>query len=249
MVTIAAAAGRRRPPVRPPQGGVLLQRLRGPADHRRRRSAILWAAVRPLHRSRSRCSRSGWAWRCRSLSSAAQRRCWPGRCCAARAQHRSMALEADARHLFTDVWTSAGVVVGAGAACSSPAGCGSTRSSRSAVALNIVREGVPLVWRSVDGLMDQALEPEVQAEIERTLSALRRSRDPLRPRRHAARRAAPLRRPAHAHAGELDAGARRGAARVGRAGADERGAGPARHDPAAADGRRGALQAVEDDPM
>src|SRR3982751_2821769 len=27
-------------------------------------------------------------------------------------QHRSIALEADARHLFTDVWTSAGVVVG-----------------------------------------------------------------------------------------------------------------------------------------
>ena len=27
-------------------------------------------------------------------------------------EHRSMALEADARHLFTDVWTSAGVVVG-----------------------------------------------------------------------------------------------------------------------------------------
>ena len=26
--------------------------------------------------------------------------------------HRSMALEADARHLFTDVWTSAGVIVG-----------------------------------------------------------------------------------------------------------------------------------------
>ena len=27
-------------------------------------------------------------------------------------EHRSMALEADARHLFTDVWTSAGVVLG-----------------------------------------------------------------------------------------------------------------------------------------
>ena len=29
-------------------------------------------------------------------------------------QHRSLALEADARHLVTDVWTSAGVVVGIG---------------------------------------------------------------------------------------------------------------------------------------
>src|SRR3982751_6584956 len=27
-------------------------------------------------------------------------------------RHRSIALEADARHLFTDVWTSAGVIVG-----------------------------------------------------------------------------------------------------------------------------------------
>ena len=31
---------------------------------------------------------------------------------AASRQHRSVALEADARHLYTDVWTSAGVVVG-----------------------------------------------------------------------------------------------------------------------------------------
>ena len=41
-------------------------------------------------------------------------------------KHRSIALEADARHLFTDVWTSVGVVL----ACWSllpPAGSGSTR--------------------------------------------------------------------------------------------------------------------------
>ena len=31
---------------------------------------------------------------------------------AASREQRSIALEADARHLFTDVWTSAGVVVG-----------------------------------------------------------------------------------------------------------------------------------------
>jgi divalent metal cation (Fe/Co/Zn/Cd) transporter len=44
----------------------------------------------------------------------------------AREVHRSMALEADARHLFTDVWTSAGVVLGL-LACRPPAGCGWTR--------------------------------------------------------------------------------------------------------------------------
>jgi divalent metal cation (Fe/Co/Zn/Cd) transporter len=38
-----------------------------------------------------------------------------------------------------------------------------------AVAANIVREGVRLLWASADGLMDRALEPEVQATINRTL--------------------------------------------------------------------------------
>jgi len=83
-------------------------------------------------------------------------------------EHRSMALEADARHLFTDVWTSAGVVVGligvqfTGWLWLDPV-------IAIALAANIAREGVLLVWRSADGLMDQALEPEVRADIERTL--------------------------------------------------------------------------------
>jgi cation diffusion facilitator family transporter len=82
--------------------------------------------------------------------------------------HRSIALEADARHLFTDVWTSAGVVVGLLAVMATgwqwldPV-------IAIAVALNILREGARLVWRSSQGLMDRALEPEVRAEIERTL--------------------------------------------------------------------------------
>ena len=37
------------------------------------------------------------------------------------------------------------------------------------MAINILREGFHLVWRSSQGLMDEALEPEVQAQIERTL--------------------------------------------------------------------------------
>jgi cation diffusion facilitator family transporter len=83
--------------------------------------------------------------------------------------HRSIALEADARHLFTDVWTSAGVVVGLLAVMASgwqwldPV-------IAIAVALNILREGARLVWRSSQGLMDRALEPEVRAEIDRTLA-------------------------------------------------------------------------------
>ena len=83
--------------------------------------------------------------------------------------HRSIALEADARHLFTDVWTSAGVVVGLLAVMASgwqwldPV-------IAIAVALNILREGGRLVWRSSQGLMDRALEPEVRADIDRTLA-------------------------------------------------------------------------------
>ncbi|MDO9075345.1 MAG: cation diffusion facilitator family transporter [Rubrivivax sp.] len=81
---------------------------------------------------------------------------------------RSMALEADARHLFTDVWTSAGVVIGLLAVMATgwqwldPV-------IAIAVALNILREGASLVWRSAGGLMDQALEPDAQAEIDKVL--------------------------------------------------------------------------------
>ncbi len=36
-----------------------------------------------------------------------------------------------------------------------------------------MREGVSLVWRSADGLMDMAVEPEVRAQIDRTLDAFK----------------------------------------------------------------------------
>ena len=84
-------------------------------------------------------------------------------------EHRSMALEADARHLVTDVWTSVGVVIGIGAV-------GLTgwlwldAVVAIGVAINILREGVHLMWRSSQGLMDEALEPEVLQQIQTTLS-------------------------------------------------------------------------------
>ncbi|MDP2000045.1 MAG: cation diffusion facilitator family transporter [Rhodoferax sp.] len=83
--------------------------------------------------------------------------------------HRSIALEADARHLVTDVWTSVGVVVGIGAV-------GLTGwlwldpLVAIGVALNILREGFHLIWRSSQGLMDEALEPEVLADIQKVLT-------------------------------------------------------------------------------
>ena len=87
-------------------------------------------------------------------------------------RHRSMALEADARHLLTDVWTSAGVVVGVGLVAVT-GWLWLDAAVAIGVALNIVREGVHLMWRSSEGLMDRALEPEVMAEIERTLDQFR----------------------------------------------------------------------------
>ena len=84
-------------------------------------------------------------------------------------EHRSMALEADARHLVTDVWTSVGVVIGIGAV-------GLTgwlwldAVVAIGVAINILREGVHLMWRSSQGLMDEALEPEVLQQIQTTLA-------------------------------------------------------------------------------
>jgi cation diffusion facilitator family transporter len=84
-------------------------------------------------------------------------------------EHRSIALEADARHLVTDVWTSAGVVIGLGLAwftgwlwLDAVVAIG--------VALNILREGVSLIKRSSQGLMDEALEPKIQAEIREVLA-------------------------------------------------------------------------------
>ncbi len=86
--------------------------------------------------------------------------------------HRSLAVEGDARHLLTDVWTSAGVILGVGLV-------GLTGwiwldpAVAIAVAINIVREGVHLMSRSTEGLMDGALEPEVQQAIDRTLDQFR----------------------------------------------------------------------------
>ena len=87
-------------------------------------------------------------------------------------EHRSIALEADARHLYTDVWTSLGVVAGL-LAVQFSGWLWLDPLAAIAIALNILREGVSLVRRSADGLMDRALESEVQAEIERTLEVFR----------------------------------------------------------------------------
>jgi cation diffusion facilitator family transporter len=83
-------------------------------------------------------------------------------------RHRSIALEADAKHLVTDVWTSVGVVVGLiGVLLTDWLWLDALVAI--GVALNILKEGFHLVWRSSQGLMDEAVEPEVQADIRKIL--------------------------------------------------------------------------------
>ncbi|MCK6425634.1 MAG: cation diffusion facilitator family transporter [Burkholderiaceae bacterium] len=84
-------------------------------------------------------------------------------------EHRSMALEGDARHLFTDVWTSAGVVAGL-VAVHFTGWIWLDPLLAILVALNILREGGRLVWASAAGLMDHAVEPEVQQQIHAVLA-------------------------------------------------------------------------------
>jgi len=82
--------------------------------------------------------------------------------------HNSITLEADARHLMTDVWTSAGVIVGVGLV--SLTGWQILDPIVAiVVAVNIVRTGVLLMQRSVAGLMDAALSPEDRDKVQNVL--------------------------------------------------------------------------------
>lgn len=84
-------------------------------------------------------------------------------------QHYSIALEADAQHLMTDVWTSAGVV--AGVALVAITGWTALDPIVALlVAANIARIGVSLVRRSMLGLLDTALPEEVRARVGRVFA-------------------------------------------------------------------------------
>lgn len=85
-------------------------------------------------------------------------------------RYRSIALEADAHHLFADVWTSVGVVLGlvavhfTGWQWVDPV-------IAIVVALNIVRIGVGLMRRSALGLLDTAIPDEDRRAVVRILDA------------------------------------------------------------------------------
>jgi len=84
-------------------------------------------------------------------------------------RHLSITLEANAHHLLTDVWTSAGVLAGVGAVALT----GWSRLDplvALVVAGNIIATGVRLVRRSVSGLMDAALPVEDQRTLQVALA-------------------------------------------------------------------------------
>ena len=130
-------------------------------------AGIVWAAVHRIANPQPIVA-LGWGLAL-AVASSALNGLLAHRMMAASREHRSIALEADARHLYTDVWTSAGVVVGlllvqaTGWLWLDPV-------IAIGVALNILREGGHLAWRSIEGLMDSAVEPEVRAQIDRTLA-------------------------------------------------------------------------------
>lgn len=84
-------------------------------------------------------------------------------------RHDSVTLEANAQHLLTDVWTSAGVLVGVGLVALT-----GVQLLDPAIALlvaaNITWAGIRIVRRSVAGLMDTALPP---GEVEKVHAVLK----------------------------------------------------------------------------
>jgi cation diffusion facilitator family transporter len=83
-------------------------------------------------------------------------------------RHRSISLQANANHLLTDVWTTAGVVVGVGLV----AVTGLERIDplvALVVAGNIVWTGIGILRESVWGLMDTALPADEQRTLQNVL--------------------------------------------------------------------------------
>ena len=88
-------------------------------------------------------------------------------------EYRSITLEADARHLLTDVWTSAGIIAGVFTVSLT----GWTRVDpliALVVAANILWTGAQLLRRSLLGLMDAALPAADQNAIKDVLSQYER---------------------------------------------------------------------------
>jgi cation diffusion facilitator family transporter len=87
-------------------------------------------------------------------------------------RYNSITLEADAKHLMTDVWTTVGVLIGIGLVALT----GYARLDplvALAVAANIIFTGYRLLVRSGRGLMDVALPAEDTAKVKSVLDSYR----------------------------------------------------------------------------
>jgi len=87
-------------------------------------------------------------------------------------EYRSIALESDAQHLMTDVWTSAGVIVGVAAVVLT----GWQRLDpliALAVAVHILWTGGRLVRRSAQGLLDHSLPQDQLTALDQVLDRYR----------------------------------------------------------------------------
>jgi cation diffusion facilitator family transporter len=105
-------------------------------------------------------------------------------------RHQSIVLEADGKHLLTDVYTSVGVLAGLGLVSLTGAWWLDPVVAL-AVAANILWTGADLVRRSIDGLMDRSLPDD---ELDKVREAIRAHLGPdmefhaLRTRRAGSRR-------------------------------------------------------------
>lgn len=86
-------------------------------------------------------------------------------------RHRSITLEADGKHLMTDVWTSVGVLAGIAVVAATHLVWLDPLIALG-VGINIVFTGVGLVRRSVVGLLDATLPPDEVAIIQQALVPL-----------------------------------------------------------------------------
>jgi len=86
-------------------------------------------------------------------------------------QHDSITIEADAKHLMTDVWTSAGILGGLLVVIWMPQWSILDPLMAMAVAVHILFTGFDLLRRSADGLMDAALPEQDVRDAEALIGA------------------------------------------------------------------------------
>lgn len=133
--------------------------------------AIVWAALPRLWQPQP-LEQLGWG-TALTLASTALNGALAWTMLRASRRHRSIALEGDARHLMTDVWTSLAVIAGV-LLVGATGWLWLDPLVAIGVALNILLAGGRLIWRSVQGLMDAAFEPEAQAQLDAALAEFTR---------------------------------------------------------------------------